>query len=100
MAAQAKKEYTPEFKREAVALVTEQGYTLVAASRHLGINREMLRRWKRELVQDGEVAFPGKGHQTPEQAELHLLQEENRRLRMERDILKKKATAFFARESR
>ena len=99
MAAQAKKEYTPEFKREAVALVTEQGYTLVAASRNLGLNRDMLRRWKRELAQDGVVAFPGKGHQTPDQAEVHRLQEENRRLRMERDILKK-ATAFFASESR
>ncbi len=95
----ARKEYTPEFKREAVALVIEQGYTLVGAARNLGINRDMLRRWKREVGQDGGVAFPGKGHQTPEQAELHRLQEENRRLRLERDILKK-ATAFFASESR
>lgn len=99
MAEEARKVYTPEFKREAVALVTEHGYTLVAASRNLGINRDMLRRWKRELAQDGEIAFPGKGRQTPEQSELHRLQEENRRLRMEREILKK-ATAFFANESR
>jgi len=95
----ARKEYTPEFKREAVALVLEQGYTLVEAARNLGINRDMLRRWKREVKQEGGVAFPGKGHQTPEQAELHRLQTENRRLRMERDILKK-ATAFFASQSR
>jgi len=40
----ARKEYTPEFKREAVALVLEQGYTLVEAARNLGINRDMLRR--------------------------------------------------------
>ncbi len=99
MAGAARKEYTAEFKREAVALVVEQGYTLVGAARNLGINRDMLRRWKRELGQDGRVAFPGKGHQTLEQAELHRVQEENRRLRMERDILKK-ATAFFASESR
>ena len=99
MAGQAKKEYTPEFKREAVALVTEQGYTLVAASRNLGLNRDMLRRWKRELAQDGGVAFPGNGHQTPDQAEVHRLQEENRRLRMERAIVKQ-AMAFFASESR
>ena len=99
MAVQGRKEYTPEFKREAVALVTEQGYTQAGAARNLGINRDMLRRWTRELVQDGGVAFPGKGHQTPEQAELHRVQEENRQLRMERDILKK-ATAFFASESR
>jgi transposase len=95
----ARKEYTPEFKREAVALVLEQGYILVEAARNLGINRDMLRRGKREVKQEGGVAFPGKGHQTLEQAELHRLQTENRRLRMERDILKK-ATAFFASQSR
>ncbi len=99
MASGVNKQYTEEFKREAVALVTDQGYTLVGASRNLGINRDMLRRWKRELAKQGAVAFPGKGHQTPEQAELHRLRAENRRLQMERDILKK-ATAFFANESR
>ena len=98
MGGEARKQYTADFKREAVALVTEQGYTLVTASRNLGINRDMLRRWKRELEREGGVAFPGKGQQTPEQAELHRLRVENRRLQMERDILKK-ATAFFASES-
>ncbi len=99
MTSGAKTQYTAEFKREAVALVTEQGYTLAGAARSLGINRDMLRRWKRQLEKHGEVAFPGKGHQTPEEAELHRLRAENRRLQMERDILKK-ATAFFATESR
>ncbi len=99
MASGVKKQYTEEFKREAVALVTEQGYPLAGAARNLGINRDMLRRWKRQLEKHGEVAFPGKGHQTPEEAELHRLRAENRRLQMERDILKK-ATAFFATESR
>ena len=69
MTSGVKKQYTEEFKREAVALVTEQGYTLVGAARNLGINRDMLRRWKRELERHGPVAFPGKGHQTPEQAD-------------------------------
>ena len=99
MTSGTKTQYTVEFKREAVALVTEQGYTLTGAARNLGINRDMLRRWKRQLEKHGEVAFPGKGHQTPEEAELHRLRAENRRLQMERDILKK-ATAFFATESR
>lgn len=70
-AGQARKAYTPEFKREAVPLVTEQGDTLVGAAKNLGINRDMLRRWKRELAQNSGSAFPGKGHQTPDQAELH-----------------------------
>jgi len=89
MASGLRKQYTEEFKREAVALVTEQGYTLAGAARNLGINRDMLRQWKRELEKQGEVAFPGKGYQTPEQAELHRLRAENRRLQMGRDILKK-----------
>ena len=99
MASGVKKQYTEEFKREAVALVTEQGYPLAGAARNLGIHRDMLRRWKRELEKQGAVAFPGKGHQPPEQAELHRVRAENRRLQLEGDILKK-ATAFFATESR
>ncbi len=59
MTSGVKKQYTEDFKREAVALVTEQRYTLVGAARNLGINRDMLRRWKRELEKQGAVAFPG-----------------------------------------
>jgi transposase len=72
---------------------------VAAAAQNLGVNAGLLRRWKTEIARPGPVAFPGKGHQTPDQAELHRLREENRRLRMERDILKK-ATAFFASEPR
>lgn len=99
MGSQERKTYTPDFKREAVALVTQHGYSVAEAAKNLGVHAGLLRRWKTELGQNGPVAFPGKGHQTPEQAELHRLREENRRLRMEREILKK-ATAFFASEPR
>ena len=61
MGANGRKQYSADFKREAVALVTRQGYTLVAAARNLGINRDMLRRWKGQVTRDGTVAFPGKG---------------------------------------
>ena len=90
-----RRQYTAEFKRGAVALVMEQGYTITAAARNLGITPKLLSRWKGEQQQQREAAFPGQGHQTPEHAELRQLREDNRRLRMERDILKK-ATAFFA----
>jgi transposase len=90
-----RRQYTAEFKRDAVALVTEQGYTVTAAARNLGVTPKLLSRWKAERQRHQEGAFPGQGHQTPEHAELRQLQEDNRRLRMERDILKK-ATAFFA----
>ena len=90
-----RRQYTAEFKRDAVGLVTTQGYTVTAAARNLGINPNVLYRWKAEYGKEGSQAFPGTGHQTPEQAEIRQLREENRRLRLERDILKK-ATAFFA----
>lgn len=90
-----KRRYTDEFKREAVALVTEQGYTLAEAARSLGIHPNLLRNWRKKFSKDPE------GTETmseTEQEELKRLREEVRRLRMERDILKK-ATAFFAREN-
>jgi len=94
-----RKQYAVDFKRDAVALVIQQGYSVAEAAKNLGVNAGLLRRWKKEMERTGASAFPGKGHQTPEQAELHRLREENRRLRLERDILKK-ATAFFASEPR
>ena len=89
--------YTQEFKREAVDLILTQGYSIAEASRNLGINYNMLSRWKVEREKHGNHSFPGKGSMTPEHAELARLKAENKRLRMERDILKK-AAAFFAKE--
>lgn len=96
---QSKRTYTPEFKQEAVRLVTEQGYKVTEAARNLGINPSVLARWKSQLTSEGTNAFPGKGRLTPEKDELQRLRKENQRLKMERDILKK-AAAFFANESK
>ena len=96
---QKRKNYTAEFKQEAVRLVTEQGYSMSQAARNLDININMLRRWKHQMNEQGQEAFPGKGRLLPEQEELYLLREENKRLRMEREILKKTVT-FFANELR
>ena len=96
--AQKRKTYTAEFKREAVRLVTHQGYTLSQAARNLDINANLLRKWKHQLEDQGHEAFPGKGHQSPEQEELRRLRQEVQQLRMEREILKK-AARFFANES-
>jgi transposase len=94
MMAEKRKTYTPEFKREAVRLVTEHHYGIAETARNLGINTNMLRRWKRELADNENNAFPGKGRFSPEQEELHRLRAENKRLRMERDILKNCVVAF------
>ena len=96
--AQKRKHYSKQFKIDAVKLVTEQGFNVSEAARNLGIHHSSLRHWKKQLEYDGHQAFPGKGNLSSEKEELNRLRRENKRLRMERDILKK-ATAFFAKES-
>jgi transposase len=91
MRAEKRKSYTADFKREAVRLVTEHQYGVAEAARNLGINVNMLRRWQREVADSEKGAFPGKGRLAPAQEELHRLRAENKRLRMEREILKKAA---------
>ena len=95
--ARKRRAYTPEFKAEAVKLVTEKGYSLAEAARSLGIHETLLRSWKQAVDKQGEQAFPGHGKLPPFEEELRRLRAENQRLRAERDILKK-ATALFARE--
>jgi transposase len=92
--AEKRKVYSAEFKQEAVRLITEQRYGVAETARNLGVNVNMLRRWKQEYTTHATAAFPGNGRLTPEQEELRRLREENKRLRMERDILKN-AMRFF-----
>jgi transposase len=89
-----RRRHNEEFKREAVKLVTDQGYTVAEAARSLGLDASLLRSWK---LKYGSEQNGVKKMQESDQEELGRLREENRRLRMERDILKK-ATAFFANE--
>jgi transposase len=98
MAAQ-RKQYTAESKREAVSWITDHGYGVSEAARNLGLKANMRRKWKRQCEQEGANAFPGHGRLSPDQAERHRLRQENKRLRMEREILKK-AALFFANEAR
>jgi transposase len=79
--------------------VTDQGYGVAEAARNLGLNASMLGRWKRVVEQTMHGAFPGNGRVSLDQEEVYRLREENRRLRMEREILKK-ALGFFASESK
>ena len=96
---QKRKHYSKQFKVDAVKLVIEQGYNVSEAARNLGIHHSSLRNWKKQLETDGNQSFPGKGHMTSDKEELYRLRKENKRLRMEREILKK-AAAFFANESK
>ena len=94
-----RKKYSKEFKLDAIALVKEQNYSQAEAARNLGLNPNMLGRWIKEAENDDGHAFRGNGKLTQEQAEIRKLREENKRLKMEREILKK-ATVFFAKETK
>ena len=96
-----RKQYTAEFKRDAVRLMTEGGQSSTELSRTLGVNVNLLGKWKRQLALAAEVqasgrsgyeAFPGQGRAHDE--ELARLRRENATLKMERDVLKK-AIAIF-----
>ena len=96
--AKARRTFTPEFKAQAVQLVTEQGKSIAEVARDLDLSESLLRSGKTALAADGAHAFPGHGNPPALEEELRRLRAENKRLTMERDVLKK-ATAFFARES-
>ena len=89
----AYKQYSKEFKEEAVALVRDQGYTVPEAAKSLGINANLLYKWKEKL----EAELEGKMLGEDEREELKRLRKEVKALRTEKEILKK-ASAFFAKE--
>lgn len=93
------RKYDPEFKREAVRLVLQEGIPLARVARDLGINENMLHRWKSQFLDDPANAFPGKGHLKPEEEELRRLRRELDDVKQERDILKK-ALAIFSKGPR
>ncbi len=96
--AKPRRTFTPEFKAEAVKLVTEQGYSIAEAARTLGVHDNQIRLWKQAFQDQGSQAFPGQGQPPAVEEELRRLRADNKRLAMERDILKK-AAAFFAKEA-
>lgn len=91
--------FSPEFKREAVALVRDRGVSIRQAAKDLGLHENLLRRWVKELKGDPGQAFPGRGKMKPDDAEIARLRRELAKTRTERDILKK-AIAYFAKESK
>jgi len=86
------KPYTPEFRREAVALYRSHGRSLREIASDLGVSSESLRNWAKQAAVDAGEA---KGLTSEERAELRR---KLRTLEQEREVLKK-AAAFFARES-
>ena len=98
-APRTRRKFTQEFKDDAVSLVIDQGYSCAEVARRLGVSANNVNRWVRQYRQRNQIESAN--GLTPEEmeAELKRLRKENKRLEMERDILKK-AAAFFANESK
>lgn len=91
--------FTREYKLEAVRLSSEGTRSVAQVATDLGLTAETLYRWRREFAKSGTTSFPGNGKINSADEELMQLRRELKRVTEERDFLKK-ATAFFAKESR
>jgi transposase len=90
---QARRTHPEEFKREAVALITEQGYKLSEAARSVGVNANLLSKWRDRFAEEAA----GTRLTGDERDELKQLRKENKLLKMEKEILKK-TSQYFAKE--
>jgi transposase len=90
-----RKQYTKEFKQEAVRLVTDQGRSISDAANSLGISDRNLARWLKDAKLQGSDAFRGNGTRTSQEQEIFDLRQKVKQLEEEKEILKK-AAAYFA----
>ncbi len=87
--------FTDEFKKDAVAQVVDRGYAVGEVAKRLGISTKPLYTWKAQFSKPAKALSDEAALAT----ELRQARKELARVTEERDILKK-ATAYFARESR
>ena len=73
----SRRKYDQQFKREAVQLYESSRKSITQIETDLGITPGLLNKWRAQFKQQGEQAFPGKGHQTEAEAELRRLRREN-----------------------
>jgi transposase len=92
----SRKQYSDEYKSEAVRLVKESGKPAAQIARELGVNANLLHRWVRE-AHEAQAAGKTRGDVKAEQEELIRLRRELARVTAERDFLKR-AAAFFAKD--
>jgi transposase len=92
-----RKVYSKDFKENAVKMILNEGYKGTEVARNLSIPENIIYTWKRKYLEDKESSFPGHGKQKDSDAYIRHLEQENKRLKMERDILKK-AAIFFAKD--
>lgn len=85
--------FTDEFKRDAVAQITERGYPIAEVSQRLGVSPHSLYAWKKKFSK------PAGATDDDQTSEIRRLKKELARVTEERDILKK-ATAYFAKDAK
>ena len=98
MGNRTRRKFTAEYKAEVVRLVLDGGKSIGEVSRELDLTESAVRNWVKQAKIDAGQG-PAGALTTVERAELFALRREAKQLRMEREILKK-ATAFFAKESK
>ena len=98
-----RRQFTREFKLEAVRLASHEEKSLEEVARDLGVRPDLLRNWKKQAEgragPTAEEVFPGNGRQVGQDEEIRALRRELELVKQERDFLKK-AAAYFAKESR
>lgn len=95
-----RKNFSPEFKREAARLLEQGNKNAAQLARELGVKRNQLYKWQKEIHEYGTQAFPGHGQRQrrKDPDATQILHAEVKKLREENEILKK-AALYFARES-
>lgn len=93
----ARRKFSREYKLEAVRLAREPEVSVSQVARDLDLRENVLRNWIKQYEADPAHAFPGGGHMKPEQSEIAALKKEVRKLKAERDILKKAAVDSMGR---
>jgi len=94
-----RRKYDRDFKKEVVRIAEEGERSVSELAEDLGLHRNLIYKWSRQLKEEGEEAFPGKGHMKTADEELRRLRRELDDVKEERDILKK-ALAIFSKRTR
>lgn len=95
---QQRRSFSTEFKLDAARLVAEQGYSIGAAARSLGVGESGLRRWVKQLNGEQSGLTPKSKALTPEQRQIQELEARVNRLEREKVILKKATALLMADE--
>lgn len=98
MTIKERRTFTPEFKLEVAQLVLDQGYSVREASSAMDVGKTTIDRWVRQLKNERNGTADHANALTPDQREIQELKKKNKRLELEKEILKK-ATALLMSDS-